>query len=192
MGHNVVVMDLSLSMPMTGLWGASLSAAVDTIDRLRTSAGDDSLDAVVGFAEIARVVDADLVRDLEWDYTYGSNLAGALDLAAAVLEDTPGRFVVFTDLLPTAHYLPDGTPSFSCPTSPETVEETLKAIGRVAEAGIALEVHQFIPSEPPTHGPAWFDERVRTRAAEATRWAAEMILEVGGSLNQITVATGQS
>jgi uncharacterized protein with von Willebrand factor type A (vWA) domain len=186
MGHSVVVLDLSLSMPIKGLWMASKSAAMDTIGSVRRSGAAESLDGVVGFGEVARVLDPDLLDDLEWDYVYGSNLAGALDLAAEVVKGGPGRFVVFTDLVPTAHYLPDGTSSFSCPTSPETVTETVKAIARVGEAGITLEVHRFFPAEEPREGPRRSDERLRDADREAMRATVDAIQHVGGSIREVS------
>jgi uncharacterized protein with von Willebrand factor type A (vWA) domain len=184
MDRVVVVLDQSLSMPMTGLWYPARSAAHNLVDQLRAPNSPDHLEAVVGFGETARVADADRMAELQWDYTYGSNLAGALNLALNELGDTPGRVVVFTDLEPTAHYLPDGNPVFFYPPAPETIRETVKAIDRYRQGGIALEVRHYVPSELPHGGRP-------PPADRAIQQVAAAVLSAGGSLLEVPVDTPQ-
>ena len=86
------------------------------------------------FGERARWVGPAELESLEWDYSYGSNLAGALDLALARLEDEPGRIVVVTDLVATSHDSDEGDAIFSFPPSPDTTEKTVEAVRRWVRA----------------------------------------------------------
>lgn len=181
----VVVLDLSLSMPMTGLWLPALSSAAELVARLRSGGGGDRFEALIGFGEIARVLDPDQLVDLQWDYTYGSNLAGALDLALSVLGQRPGQVVVFTDLEATAHYLADGTPLFNYPPSPDTVAKTVEAIGRYREGDRSLHIRQFVPTELPPH-------KSREHRDRAIVPISAAVIEANCSIQTITVSTPQS
>ena len=178
MGRVVVVLDQSLSMPMNGLWHPGRSAAHTVVDDLRASGAPDHLEAVVGFGATARVIDADRMADLQWDFTYGSNLAGAFNLALDMLADGPGRVVAFTDLEPTAHYLPDGTPFFSYPPALATITETIRAVDRLRQAEIALEVRRYVATEVPAARRAY-------PAYQAIQQVADAILAADGSVLEI-------
>jgi uncharacterized protein with von Willebrand factor type A (vWA) domain len=111
----VVVFDRSLSMPMNNLFLPAQSTAIETIEGLGRSGDPDHLRGAVGFGARAALVGPTRLVELEWDYEYGSNLAGALQLALASLNGQPGRIVLCSDCFASAHTDDSGEVVFSCP-----------------------------------------------------------------------------
>jgi hypothetical protein len=61
--------------------------------------------------------------------------------------ESEGVVMVVTDGEPTAHLLRDGTPSFSWPPMPETLELTLAEVDRLTRAGVTINVF-MLDDEP--------------------------------------------
>ncbi len=85
----VVVLDRSLSMPMHDYWVPAKRSIVTLVQSLQGPTSSDHLNGIVVIGERARWVEPAELESLEWDYSYGSNLASALDLATAGFEGKP-------------------------------------------------------------------------------------------------------
>jgi uncharacterized protein with von Willebrand factor type A (vWA) domain len=175
----VIVFDLSLSMPMTGLWGPALSGAIDLVEQLSGSDSADRLEGVVACGEIARRLEPSHLAEVEWEHTFGTDICGALDLARTLLAGRPGRVVAFTDMKPTAHLTDDGDPIYQFPPGPETIRRTKQAIARYADPGLQLEVRHFVPSEPPAGRRPDFPSELVDELVQA-------VLDAGGLVERIT------
>lgn len=171
----VVALDVSLSMPMRDYWVPAHQDAVALVEELLDPESPDQLRAVVAFSELARSVDAAQLASLEWDHEYGSNIAAALHLALAELDDEPGRVVIFSDMEATAHTGEDGAAFFSYPPAPETTEKTVQAVSDCIAAGGRLEVRRY--RSQATAGESGVDTLIR----EVTR--------LGGQVTEVVLPT---
>jgi uncharacterized protein with von Willebrand factor type A (vWA) domain len=147
--------------------------AIELVEELSEPGATDHLHAIVVFAEKATVVDGAELPDLEFVYEYGSNLAEALGLAVASLSGQPGRAVLLSDLVATAHTAEDGSVFFSFPPAPDTVDRTQAAIRSCAEASIRIEAWRYYNRRAPTETES-FDMR-------------GAILDSGGNVESIGV-----
>lgn len=136
----VLLIDMSRSMLHNGCWDAAKRSALALDILIRSKYPRDMLE-LVGFAAMAsplRMVD---LPTLEWnEYTYGTNLQHALELAREKLRPERGRnrqVIVITDGEPTAH-IEHGYPVFEYPTTPETYEATLREVIRCTREDITI------------------------------------------------------
>jgi uncharacterized protein with von Willebrand factor type A (vWA) domain len=105
---------------------------------------------LVGFSDYARELRPVELAGLDSEMVQGTNLQHALVIAGRLLArypDTEGVVMIVTDGEPTAHLLRDGTPSFSWPPMPETLELTLAEVDRLTRAGATINVF-MLDDEP--------------------------------------------
>ena len=136
----VLLIDMSRSMLNNGCWDAAKRSALALDTLIRSKYPRDMLE-LVGFSATAsplRMVD---LPTLEWnEYTFGTNLQHALELAREKLRPERGRnrqVIVITDGEPTAH-IEHGYPVFNYPTTPETYEATIREVIRCTREDITI------------------------------------------------------
>jgi uncharacterized protein with von Willebrand factor type A (vWA) domain len=107
---------------------------------------------LVGFSEVARVIEPEDLPTVSWDYVYGTNLQHGLILARKMLAHQPGtkQIILVTDGEPTAHVIPyEGGVGydvfFNYPPVPETLEVTLAEVMRCTRAGITINTFLLDP-----------------------------------------------
>jgi uncharacterized protein with von Willebrand factor type A (vWA) domain len=144
----VVVLDLSLSMPMNGLFWDARQRASDVIEALDGPDGPDHLHALVTFGTSASLVSPSQVKELEWNHDYGSNLEAALRASKESLDGEPARLVLLSDLFADAHTGDDGQVVFSCPPVQETLDRTVEAIRDCWAAQLAIDAVRYRSGEP--------------------------------------------
>ena len=105
---------------------------------------------LVGFSEVARVIEPEDLPTVSWDYVYGTNLQHGLILARKMLAHQQGtkQIILVTDGEPTAHVIPyEGGVGydvyFNYPPVPETLEVTLAEVMRCTRA---RHHHQHLPA----------------------------------------------
>jgi uncharacterized protein with von Willebrand factor type A (vWA) domain len=135
----VLMVDLSLSMEMRGNFLAAKKVAMAMHSLITTQYPRDFL-GLVGFGETARELRPEQLPEVSWDYTFGTNMEHALSLARRMLARQTGtkQVIMITDGEPTAHILPDGSPYFSYPPTPETVRLTLAQVARCTREDIRI------------------------------------------------------
>ena len=171
----VVILDCSLSMPMNDFFHLARGRAVEVVDDLSQPGCPDHLHALVTVGPKARVTEPADLPDLEFDYQYGSNLEEALTLALAALSGKPGRVILISDLVATAHTGLDGEVVFSSPPSPETLTRTTEAIRLCADQGVSVE--------------AWRYYNLGSRRRDDSEVIRGSILATGGKVQDIPVDT---
>jgi uncharacterized protein with von Willebrand factor type A (vWA) domain len=119
-----LILDRSLSMPMNDFFYPARARAIELVDDLSQPGCPDHLQALIAFGAKAGVTDPADLPDLEFDYEYGSNLDAALRLVVASLNGTPGRLILISDLVASAHTGPYGDLVFSTPPNAETLDRT--------------------------------------------------------------------
>jgi uncharacterized protein with von Willebrand factor type A (vWA) domain len=167
----VVVLDLSLSMPMNGLFWAARERACEVIESLGSPDGLDHLAALVTFGARAALVPPSHVEELEWEHDYGSNLEAALRTSVESSDGGPGRLLLLSDLFADAYTGDDGQVVFSCPPTQETLDRTVDAKCDCGAAQLTIEAVRYRSGEP-------YDEdqwRVVSRIGDA-------ILTAGGTV----------
>ena len=107
---------------------------------------------LVGFSEVARVIEAEDLPTVSWDYVYGTNLQHGLILARKMLAHQQGtkQIILVTDGEPTAHMIPYDSGLgydvfFNYPPVPETLEVTLAEVMRCTKAGITINTFLLDP-----------------------------------------------
>ncbi len=135
----VLMVDLSLSMPMRDNFLAAKKTAMALHSLITTQYPRDYL-GLIGFGELARELRPQDLPEVSWDYTYGTNMQHALVLARRLLGHQGGtkQIIMITDGEPTAHLLADGSPFFSYPPAPETVQLTLEEVVRCTKERITI------------------------------------------------------
>jgi uncharacterized protein with von Willebrand factor type A (vWA) domain len=108
---------------------------------------------LVGFSEVARVIDPVELPQVSWDFVYGTNMEHGLLLARRLLAHRPGtkQIIMITDGEPTAHLVPGPVGSghevaFNYPPIPETIRATLAEVARCSRAGITINTFMLDPS----------------------------------------------
>jgi uncharacterized protein with von Willebrand factor type A (vWA) domain len=103
----VLLLDLSLSMPMRDNFVPAKKMAL-ALHTLITSRFPRDYLGLVGFSEVARVIEPEDLPTVSWDYVYGTNLQHGLILARKMLAHQPGtkQIILVTDGEPTAHIVP--------------------------------------------------------------------------------------
>ncbi len=135
----VLMLDLSLSMPMRDNFLPAKKVAMALHSLISSQFPRDYL-GIVGFSETARILTAEQLPEVSWDFVYGTNMHHGFTLARTLLARESGtkQIIMITDGEPTAHITPDGQPFFSYPPVRETVEATLREVMRCTKAGIRI------------------------------------------------------
>jgi uncharacterized protein with von Willebrand factor type A (vWA) domain len=135
-----LLVDQSFSMVMNDTWSAAKTMAMALHSLTSTSYPLDALQ-VIGFANMARVVDPMEIPDLEASEIQGTNLQHALMLAGRFLDKHPGSqriVMVVTDGEPTAHLSPDGGWWFDWPPTRETITQTVAQVDAMTKRNVAI------------------------------------------------------
>ncbi len=147
----VLLLDLSLSMPMRDNFVPAKKMALALHTLISSQFPRDYL-GIVGFSEVARVIEPEDLPTVSWDYVYGTNLQHGLLLARKMLAHQPGtkQIILVTDGEPTAHLVQyaDGVGYdvyFNYPPVPETLEVTLAEVMRCTRAGITINTFLLDP-----------------------------------------------
>ena len=135
----VLMVDLSLSMPMRDNFLPAKKVAVALHTLISSRFPRDYL-GIVGFSEVARVLEPTDLPAVSWDFVYGTNMQHGLQLARRLLAGKSGtrQIVMITDGEPTAHVMDDGEVFFHYPPVYETVEATLREVARCTRDGIRI------------------------------------------------------
>ncbi|MFT4656928.1 MAG: hypothetical protein ACJAXA_001013 [Candidatus Aldehydirespiratoraceae bacterium] len=135
----VLMLDLSLSMPMRDNFLPAKKVAMALHHLISTQFPRDSL-GIVGFSETARILTAQQLPEVSWDFVYGTNMHHGFTLARQLLARESGnkQIIMITDGEPTAHITPDGHPFFNYPPARETVEATLREVVRCTKSNIRI------------------------------------------------------
>ncbi|ONH38079.1 VWA domain-containing protein [Protofrankia sp. BMG5.30] len=144
-----LLVDLSYSMALRGTWGVAKSTALALRTLIDTKFPQDTIH-LVGFSDYARLLRPVELAGLDSEVVQGTNLQHALMLAGRLLSRHPDSepvVLVITDGEPTAHLMRNGTPSFSWPPVPETLELTLAEVDRLTRRGATINVF-MLDDEP--------------------------------------------
>ncbi|MFT7326739.1 MAG: hypothetical protein ACI88S_001159, partial [Ilumatobacter sp.] len=125
----VLMLDLSLSMPMRDNFLPAKKVAMALHSLISSQFPRDYL-GIVGFSETARILKAEQLPEVSWDFVYGTNMHHGFTLARQLLSRESGtkQIIMITDGEPTAHITPDGYPFFNYPPARETIEATLREV----------------------------------------------------------------
>ena len=135
-----LLVDQSFSMVMNDTWRAAKTTALALNALASTAYPLDALQ-VITFANLARVVSADELPDLDASDIQGTNLHHALMLAGRFLDrhrDAEPVCLVVTDGEPTAHLMPDGDWWFNWPPDRETIALTVAEVDRLTRRGVPI------------------------------------------------------
>ncbi|WP_421121025.1 VWA domain-containing protein [Aquihabitans daechungensis] len=135
----VLMVDLSLSMPMRDNFLAAKKVAMALHSLISSRYPRDYL-GLVGFSEVARVIEPRELPEVSWDYVYGTNMQHGFQLARKMLAREHGtkQIIMITDGEPTAHIAANGQPVFHYPPTRETVDATLTEVMRATREGIRI------------------------------------------------------
>lgn len=148
----VLMLDLSLSMPMRDNFLPAKKVAM-ALHSLITSQFPRDYMGIVGFSEVARVLTAQQLPEVSWDFVYGTNMQHGLLLARQLLAKQTGtkQIIMITDGEPTAHVLPSGDVYFNYPAARETVEATLREVVRCTRDHIRINTFMLDADRGLTH-----------------------------------------
>jgi uncharacterized protein with von Willebrand factor type A (vWA) domain len=137
-----LLIDMSRSMYYSGAWDAAKRAALALDSLIRGKYPRDVLE-LIGFSSVAHPLTLADLPTLNWnEYTYGTNMQHALELARQRLRSERGsnrQIILITDGEPTAH-IEEGRPYFNYPPTWETFEATLREVVRCTREGITINV----------------------------------------------------
>ncbi len=135
----VLMLDLSMSMPMRDNFLPAKKVAM-ALHSLITSQFPRDYMGLVGFGEVARVITAEQLPEVSWDFAYGTNMQHAMMLSRQLLSRQTGtkQIIMITDGEPTAHITPSGHPYFNYPPTQETIEATLREVVRCTKDNIRI------------------------------------------------------
>ena len=135
----VLMIDLSMSMPMRDNFLPAKKVAM-ALHSLITSQYPRDFIGLVGFSETARILTADQIPSVSWDFVYGTNMQHGFMLARQLLAKQHGtkQIIMITDGEPTAHITPYGDVYFNYPPVRETVEATLGEVMKCTREGILI------------------------------------------------------
>lgn len=136
----VLLIDMSRSMLHNGCWDAAKRTALALDTLIRSKYPRDMLE-LVGFSAMAHPLKLTDLPKLEWnEYTVGTNLQHALEMARTRLRSERGRnrqIIVITDGEPTVH-IENGEAQFNYPPIPSTFEATLREVLRCTREDITI------------------------------------------------------
>src|SRR4051812_332839 len=100
----VLMLDLSLSMPMRDNFLAAKKVAMALHSLISSQFPRDYL-GIVGFSEVARVLKAEQLPEVSWDFVYGTNMQHAFLLSRQLLAKQTGtkQIIMITDGEPGGH-----------------------------------------------------------------------------------------
>jgi len=135
----VLMLDLSLSMPMRDNFLPAKKVTM-ALHSLITSQFPRDYLGIVGFSETARILTAEQLPEVSWDFVYGTNMHHGFTLARKLLARESGtkQIIMITDGEPTAHIMDNGMPFFNYPPVRETVEATLREVVRCTKEQIRI------------------------------------------------------
>ena len=135
----VLMLDLSLSMPMRDNFLPAKKVAMALHSLISSQFPRDYL-GLVGFSETARILTAQQLPEVSWDFVYGTNMQHGFVLARQLLARQTGtkQIIMITDGEPTAHMTASGDVFFNYPPVRETVEATLREVVRCTREGIRI------------------------------------------------------
>ncbi|MBS1846999.1 MAG: hypothetical protein JST73_01870 [Actinobacteria bacterium] len=135
----VLMVDLSLSMPMQDNFLPAKKVAMALHTLISTQFPRDYL-GIVGFSEVARIIEPAELPSVSWDYVYGTNMQHGFVLARRLLARERGtkQIIMITDGEPTAHITESGEVLFHYPPIRATVDATLTEVARCTRAGITI------------------------------------------------------
>jgi uncharacterized protein with von Willebrand factor type A (vWA) domain len=137
-----LLVDLSYSMVLNGTWGPAKSTALALHSLVSSMYPQDALQ-IIGFSNLARILDPTELASLDWDMVQGTNLQHALMIAGRFVDRHPDAdpvVLVVTDGEPTAHLMRDGRPWFEWPPSSETLELTLAEVDKMTRRRATINV----------------------------------------------------
>jgi uncharacterized protein with von Willebrand factor type A (vWA) domain len=135
----VLMLDLSMSMPMRDNFLPAKKVAMALHHLISSQFPRDYL-GLVGFSETARVITAEQLPEVSWDFVYGTNMHHGFTLARQMLAKQSGskQIIMITDGEPTAHITPSGDVYFNYPPVRETIEATLREVVRCTREQIRI------------------------------------------------------
>ncbi len=135
----VLMLDLSLSMPMRENFLPAKKVAMALHSLISMQYPRDYL-GIVGFSEVARVLEAHQLPEVSWDFVYGTNMQHGFVLARQLLARQHGtkQIIMITDGEPTAHINAYGEPEFRYPPIRATVDATLLEVSRCTRDQIRI------------------------------------------------------
>lgn len=135
----VLMVDLSLSMPMRDNFLAAKKVAMALHSLISTQYPRDYL-GIVGFSEVARVIEPQELPEVAWDYVYGTNMQHGFLLSRRLLARQRGskQIIMITDGEPTAHITASGEPVFHYPPVQATVDATFTEVARCTRENIRI------------------------------------------------------
>ena len=153
----VLMLDLSLSMPMRDNFLPAKKVAMALHSLISSQFPRDYL-GIVGFSEVARIIQPAQLPEVSWDFVYGTNMQHAFLLSRQLLARQSGtkQIIMITDGEPTAHIEPSGSVFFNYPPVSETVEATLREVMRATREGIRINTFMLDAN----HGLKTFIERL--------------------------------
>jgi uncharacterized protein with von Willebrand factor type A (vWA) domain len=148
----VLMLDLSLSMPMRDNFLPAKKVAMALHSLISMQYPRDYL-GIVGFSEVARVLTAEQLPEVSWDFVYGTNMQHGFQLARQLLARRSGtkQIVMITDGEPTAHINARGEPEFHYPPVRATVDATLLEVARCTREKIRINTFMLDPDRSLQH-----------------------------------------
>jgi len=135
----VLMVDLSLSMPMRDNFLAAKKVAMALHSLISSQFPRDYL-GLVGFSEVARIIEPQDLPEVSWDFVYGTNMQHGFQLSRQLLARQSGtkQIIMITDGEPTAHITRSGDVQFHYPPVQETIDATLAEVMRATREGIRI------------------------------------------------------
>lgn len=142
----VLMLDLSLSMPMRDNFLPAKKVAMALHALISMQYPRDYL-GIVGFSEVARILTAEQLPEVSWDFVYGTNMQHGFQLARQLLSRQSGtkQIIMITDGEPTAHINDLGEPEFHYPPIRATVDATLLEVARATRERIRINTFMLDP-----------------------------------------------
>ena len=165
----VLMLDLSLSMPMRDNFLPAKKLAMALHSLISMQYPRDYL-GIVGFSEVARILTAEQLPEVSWDFVYGTNMQHGFQLARQLLARQSGtkQIIMITDGEPTAHINGYGEPEFHYPPIRATVDATLLEVARCTRERIRINTFMLDPDRSLQHFVAKLTEMNRGRAFYTT------------------------
>jgi uncharacterized protein with von Willebrand factor type A (vWA) domain len=137
----VLMLDMSLSMPMRDNFLPAKKVAMALYGLISSQYPRDYL-GVVGFSDVATVIEPTKLPGVQWDFVYGTNMQHGFMLARDMLKKQTGtkQIIMITDGEPTAHLDDYGRPQFNYPPIQETIDKTMIEVNRCTREDIRINV----------------------------------------------------